>query len=164
MDFPIEADWIEEAPAAAGSGDRLPVPEGVHEFTIKQLTEDATKLELRLVHEDRRFGWVFVTIPKPPKYGWQKALVGQLAGCLCMTPEQWSAADPGDFAGNRVTAEIRHKTATNGKVFVNVWAFIPTEPKPATQPTRPPAARTPHQKAKAAARANGEVPDDEIPF
>lgn len=167
MDFPIEADWTQQAPASAGRGERENVPEGVHEFVIKQVVEDAEKLELRLVHDDNRYGWVFLTIPKPPKFAWQGKLVGQLAACLSLTPEQWAATEPGDVAGNRVTAQIQHRQSGD-RLYVNVWAFLPAEPRPAPYPGKPPAAkppvaRTPHQKVKAAAKAAG-VPDDEIPF
>jgi len=151
MDFPIETAWDDEAPAAAASGDRLNVPEGEHEFKIKQVIETPEKLEIRLEHDERGYGWVFFTVDKRRTKAFQKRLVAQLAASLAMTPEAWEAAEAGDLAGRRIKATIRHRD-TGEKVFTNVWGFSPVAEleEPAAKPAgKPPAKRTPSQKVAA---------------
>jgi hypothetical protein len=170
MDFPIESDWS-EAPAAAATGDRQNVPEGEHEFRIKQVIEDAERLEIRLEHDDKRYGWVFFRVSKRNPLDFQKRLVAQLAGSLAMTPEAWEAAEAGDLAGRRIRATIRHRD-TGDKVFANVWGFAPIEQleeRPAAK--KPPAetvvktgaTRSTTSRAKAATEA-ARVGDEDIPF
>jgi hypothetical protein len=152
MDFPIETAWDDEAPAAAASGDRLNVPEGEHEFRIKQVIETPEKLEIRLEHDERGYGWVFFSVDKRRPKAFQKRLVAQLAASLAMTPEAWEAAKAGDLAGRRVKATVQHRTADSGRVFVNVWGFAPVAEleEPAAKPAaKPPAKRTPSQKVAA---------------
>ena len=43
------------------------VPEGDHEFTIKAVIDTAERVEIRLAHDDRRYGWVFAKLPKTMK-------------------------------------------------------------------------------------------------
>jgi hypothetical protein len=152
MDFPIETAWDDEAPAAAASGDRLNVPEGEHEFKIKQVIETPEKLEIRLEHDERGYGWVFFSVDKRRPKAFQKKLVAQLAASLALSPEAWSSADAGDLAGRRVKATVQHRTADSGRVFVNVWGFAPVAEleEPAAKPAgKPPAKRTPSQKVAA---------------
>jgi len=151
MDFSIETAWDDEAPAAAASGDRLNVPEGEHEFKIKQVIEDASRLEIRLEHDDRKYGWVFFRVDKRKPLDFQKRLVAQLAASLAMTPEAWEAAEAGDLAGRRIKATIRHRD-TGERVFTNVWGFAPVAEleEPAAKPAaKAPAKRTPSQKVAA---------------
>jgi hypothetical protein len=152
MDFPIETAWDDEAPAAAASGDRLNVPEGEHEFRIRQVIEDADRLEIRLEHDERGFGWVFFTVDKRRPKQFQKKLIAQLAASLALSPEAWSSTDAGDLAGRRVKATVQHRTADSGRVFVNVWGFAPVAEleEPAAKPAgKAPAKRTPSQKVAA---------------
>jgi hypothetical protein len=67
-----------------------------------------------------------------------------------------------DLTGRRVMAEIRHRLGNNGRVFVNVWKFMPIEQladEAAVVTKRP--ARTPAAKVKQASPAVGS---DDIPF
>jgi hypothetical protein len=162
MDFPLETEWEDESPAGASRGDRENVPPGDHEFRIRQVIEDASRLEIRLEHDDRRYGWVFFRIDKRKPLPFQKKLVAQLAAALALSPEQWNATDAGDLAGRRLAATVQHRTSDSGRVFVNVWGFAPAG-QPEQTPAPKPAARTPHQKAKAAAADAGEG-EDLIPF
>jgi hypothetical protein len=157
MDFPIETEW-DEAPAAA-AGDRQNVPEGEHEFRIKQVIEDAERLEIRLEHDERGYGWVFFRVSKRKPLDFQKRLISQLAASLAMTPEAWEAAEAGDLAGRRVKATIRHRD-TGDKVFANVWGFAPVEQLEEKPAPKPPVKRTPSQKATATLAE----PTDDIPF
>ena len=52
MDWNISVD--EPQQAAPTSGDRVDLPEGVHELQIKTVSEDTTQLVIELAHEDRR--------------------------------------------------------------------------------------------------------------
>jgi hypothetical protein len=161
MDFPVESEWDDEAPAAAGS-DRQNVPEGEHEFRIKQVIETPEKLEIRLEHDERGYGWVFFTVDKRRPKAFQKKLVAQLAAALALSPDAWSATDAGDLAGRRVKATVQHRTADSGRVFVNVWGFaaVAELEQPAAKPAAAKPKRTPSAKATAALGA----PDDDIPF
>lgn len=159
MDFPIEADWNDTTTAAAASGDRQNVPEGEHEFKIKQVIEDAERLEIRLEHDDRKYGWVFFRVSKRRPLDFQKKLIAQLAASLAMTPEAWAATETGDLAGRRIKATIRHRD-TGDKVFANVWGFAPVEQLEERPAAKAPAKRTPSQKATASLAE----PNDDIPF
>jgi len=134
------------------------VPEGIHEFGIQQVLEDAQRLEVRLVHDDRRYGWVFCKLPKDK--GWAKKLVGQLAGALAIGADEWASSEAGDLVGRRVRAEIVHRQGD--RLWVNVVKFLPIEQladEAAVVAKRP--ARTPAAKVKAASPAIGS---DDIPF
>lgn len=158
MDWNIETD--EPQQAAAASKDRMDLPEGPHDLQIKTVAEDATQLVLELAHDDRRYWWVKVSLKKG--HGWARALVGQLAGALAMSPQEWLATASDDLTGRRVRAEIYHKGRDDGRVFVNVGKFLPIEQladEAATVAKRP--ARTSAAKVKAAAPAIGS---DDIPF
>ena len=158
MDF----DYSTEEPqqAAPANGDRVELPEGVHELQIKTVAEDQTQLVLELAHEDRRYWWVKVTLKTGQ--GWAKVLVAQLAGALALSEQDWAETQKDDLTGRRVRAEIRHKAGNNGRLFVNVWKFLPIvelEQEAAEVARRP--ARTPAAKVKQTAPAIGS---DDIPF
>lgn len=153
MDFPIEAAWDEEAPAASGHADRQNVPEGKHEFRIKQVIENAERLEIRLEHDERQYGWVFFTVDKRRPKLFQKRLIAQLAAALALSPDAWDATDAGDLAGRRVLVTVQHRTADSGRLFVNVWGFSPVaqlkQDASAPPAAKPQAKRTPAQKVAA---------------
>ena len=156
VDFPF--DDVDIAPESAAP-ERLDVPEGIHEFSIAQVLEDAQRLEIRLAHDDRKYGWVFCKLPKDQ--GWAKRIVGQLAGCLAITPDEWAASEVGDLVGRRVRAEIVHRQTA--RLWVNVVKFLPIEQladEASAVAKRP--ARTPAAKVKAASPAVGG--GDDIPF
>jgi hypothetical protein len=161
-------------PVDAGNDSRPPVrelvPEGDHAFKIREVIDHGDVVELRLVHDDKRFGWVFARTPKT--VDWGKRILSSLRKACGMTREEWAAAEITDLAGRRVTARVYHK-AGNGRTFVNVGEFLATEPvvetataKPlAERAVAPPTARsvsrrTATQKADAAAA----MPDDDISF
>ena len=157
MDFDYSTD---EPQQAAVSGDRLELPEGVHDLQIKTVAEDATQLVLELAHEDRSYWWAKVSLKKGQ--GWARVLVAQLAGALALSEQEWAETQKDDLTGRRVRAEIRHKAGNNGRLFVNVWKFLPIEQleqEAAAVARRP--ARTPAAKVKAASPAIGS---DDIPF
>lgn len=156
-------DWnisMDEPQQVTTSGERVDLPEGVHDLQIKTVAEDATQLVLELAHEDRRYWWVKLKMKKGQT--WARVLVAQLAAALALSEEEWLATPSDDLTGRRVRAEIRHRAGDNGKLFVNVWKFLPIEQleqEAATVAKRP--ARTPAAKVKAASPAIGS---DDIPF
>jgi len=158
MDWDISVQEPEQN--APESTERLDLPEGVHELQIKTVSEDTTQLVLELAHEDRKFWWVKVTFKKDQN--WARVLVAQLAAALALSAQEWSDTQMDDLTGRRVMAEIRHRAGQNGRVFVNVWKFMPIEQlaeEAAVVAKRP--ARTPAAKVKAASPAIGS---DDIPF
>lgn len=150
-------DIADEPQAAAPATERELVPEGLHDFRIREVLEDDARVELRLVHDDRRFGWVFCKLPKDAD--WAKRIASSLRTSLGISPEDWATMQAGDLAGRRVAAEIYHKLGKTGATWVNVRKFVAVEraePKPA-------AARSQPAKAAAAFKASASSPDD-IPF
>lgn len=164
----------EKAPAEAEASDsRAPVrelvPEGEHDLQIKAVIDHGDRLEVRLAHDDKRFGWVFQRLPKGP--GWSKRLTRSLAEALAIQPEEWEKAiKAGDLTGRRVVGRIYHK-AGDGKTWVNVGEFKRTEAlaeavaAPVVErAVAPPSPRaTPARTATKKADAAGHDPDD-IPF
>jgi len=168
----LDDDFAPEASAdASRSTDREDVPEGDHAFTIKRVIDHGEKIEFRLEHGDRRYGWVFARVPL--EANWGRRILSSLRRSLGMGRDEWAAAPITDLVGRRVHARIYHKAGRTGGVFVNVGEFLPVEhavetatSAPAVEravapPTsRPPARRTPTQKADAVSA----MPDDDIPF
>ena len=157
MDWNISAD---EPQQAAPSGERVELPEDTHELKIMTVSEDDTQLVLELAHDDRKFWWVKVSLKKGQD--WARVVVSQLAAALALTPQEWLETHKDDLTGRRVRAEIRHKSGNNGRLFVNVWKFLPIEQleQEAAEVARRPA-RTPAAKVKQTAPAIGS---DDIPF
>ena len=162
MDWPTFDD---EAPAAA-TGEKRDLPEGQHVLQIKEVEETPELLKLKLAHADKSYWWAKCRLPKSAR--WAGEIIGKLAGALAMSPADWKASAAGDLVGRWVTAEITHRQRDDGGVWVNVTGFSPA-PATAGQPdwrdevpAKPPAKRTPHQKAKAAAAEAGD--GDDIPF
>jgi hypothetical protein len=156
-------DWdisVDEPQQTAVSGDRQDLPEGTHDLQIKRVAEDQAQLVLELAHEDRRYWWVKVALKKDQR--WARALVGQLAGALAMSPQEWSETPMDDLTGRRVRAEIYHKGRDNGRVFVNVGKFMPIEQlvEEAAEVAKKPA-RTPAAKVR---QASPGIGSDDIPF
>lgn len=144
------------------------VPEGEHAFQIREVI-DGDRVEIRLVHEDRRYGWVFANLPA--NADWAKRILSTLRKACGMSREEWASTPITDLVGRRVVARVYHK-AGNGKTFVNVGEFKPAEPTveravaaPAVErAVAPPAPRaTPARTATKKADAAGHDPDD-IPF
>lgn len=159
MDWPIDDDWKDENPAAQTREERELVPEGEHEFRIRQVIPSGERLEIRLEHEDRRYGWVFCKLPKGQQ--WAGRIVASLARACGMSAEEWKAADPGDLAGRLVRAEIYHKAGKTGGTFVNVSRFAPQGPATVERAVAPPAQRAPVRRTAA---QKIETPSDDIPF
>lgn len=151
MDFELN-EYFEPVPAA----ERELVPEGEHQFRITQVVEDQKRLRVDLAHDDRRFGLVFADLPKGP--AWAGRIVAELAAALWMDAAAWKAATSDAIKGRRVVARVYHKVGNSGRTFVNVGGFSPAADDPAT--SRPPARRTPTQKAEAVSA----LPADDIPF
>ena len=171
MDWGLDDDF---PPVTVRDDSRPPerelVPEGDHAFQIREVIDHGDKVEFRLVHDEKRFGWVFSRLPKAADWG--RRILSSLRKAVGMTREEWAAGEITDLVGRRVRARIYHK-AGNGKTFVNVAEFLPAEQVVETataKPTvelavAPPTARsvsrrTAAQKADAAAA----MPDDDIPF
>lgn len=158
MDWDISVQEPEQA--APESTERMDLPEGVHELQIKTVSEDTTQLVLELAHDDRKFWWVKVTLKKGQD--WANVVVSQLAAALALSPQEWLETHKDDLTGRRVRAEIRHRAGNNGRLFVNVWKFMPIvelAQEAAAVAKRP--ARTPAAKVKQASPAIGS---DDIPF
>jgi hypothetical protein len=154
-------DWnisVDEPQQAAPSSERVELPEGVHELQIKTVSEDTAQLVLELAHEDRRYWWVKVSLKKGQ--AWARVLVAQLAGALALSEQEWADTASDDLTGRRVRAEIRHRAGQNGRLFVNVWKFLPIEQLEQEAASKRPA-RTPAAKVRATAPAIGS---DDIPF
>lgn len=175
MDWGLDDDF---PPVAVEQNDAAPparelVPEGDHVLRIREVIDHGDVIELRLVHDDKRFGWVFAKTPKNQQWG--KRILSSLRVAVGMTREEWAAGQITDLVGRRVGARVYHKAGT-GRTFVNVGEFKPADPAVETATARPPveravalpaaaaarplAKRTPTQKADAAAA----MPDDDIPF
>ena len=154
-------DWnisVDEPQQAAPRGERVELPEDTHELKIMTVSEDATQLVLELAHDDRKFWWVTVTLKKDQN--WCNVVVSQLASALALTPQEWLETHKDDLTGRRVRAEIRHRAGNNGRLFVNVWKFLPiVELEQEAAAKRP--ARTPAAKVKQTSPAIGS---DDIPF
>lgn len=150
-------EGFDELDAAPARAERENVPEGLHEFAIKQVIDTDERLEVRLEHGDKRYGWVFCRLPKQAK--WAGRLVGQLAKAMAMTQDEWLAVDVGDLAGRRVRAEIVH--VQKDRLFVNVDKFLPVEQLAQEAAAKAAPRRAPSAKATAAL---SEQANDDIPF
>lgn len=153
-------NWAEEpvTPPQATTEREL-VPEGRHKFKIERAGETDTGLSLTLAHADKRFGWVWPSLPKGAD--WAKAIVATLLRSLGLTPADWGKMDPGDLVGRMVEAEVYHRIGNTGKTFVNVRKFHATETPAA------PAEEKPAPKRTQAAKAHAEITEgrsDAIPF
>jgi hypothetical protein len=149
MDWAI--DGFPEATEAAPPEREL-VPEGDHEFTIREISEDDKRLTVVLVHDDKRYGWVYAGFPRG--HDWAKRIVHGLVEALGFTPEGWAAAKADQIKDRRVGAYVYHRPGNTGKTFVNVRTFS----KPAQAPAKRAPARTP------AAKVTASLGSDDIPF
>lgn len=143
---------------AATAGEKIDLPEGVHELKIVTTADSKAEAYLELAHDDRRYWWAKVRAKKGQ--GWAKALIRSLAESLGMTAAEWKATPLDDLTGRRVLAEIYHKVDKNGRQWVNVGKFLPIEPLEQEATAKRPA-RTPAAKVKASSPAIGS---DDIPF
>lgn len=167
--------WHDEETSPAGDSEapaRELVPEGEHEFQVKQTIDTDERLEVRLAHGDQRYGWVFCNLQKD--HPMAKRLGKQLAAALGVAPEEWNDfVRSGDMAGRRVRARVYQKPGSRGGTFVNVGKFLPAGPAapvieravapaagraPVSRPAETRKTRT--QAADAASGASG----DDIPF
>lgn len=151
-------DIDDEPQASASATERELVPEGLHDFRIREVLEDDARVELRLVHDDKRFGWVFCKLPKDAD--WAKRIASGLRKSLGITAEDWATMQAGDLAGRRVAAEIYHKVGKTGSTWANVRKFVAVE-RPEPPAEAPP--RSKPAKAAAAFKASATSGDD-IPF
>lgn len=172
MDWGLDEDTPEGVRDDSRAPERELVPEGDHAFQIREVIDHGEKVELRLVHDDKRFKWVFANTPKA--VDWGRRILSSLRKAVGMTREEWAAGEITDLVGRRVSARIYHK-AGNGRTFVNVAEFLPAEPvvetatakpqveravAPPSSRSAPPARRTATQQVDAASR----MPGDDIPF
>lgn len=164
----IDDDFGDTATTDAKEPERELVPEGDHTFTVKAVIDEPDRVEIRLAHDDRRYGWVFAKMPKAAN--WAKRILSTFRTASGITREAWAGTTLADFEGLRVKARVYHKAGNNGRTFVNVGEFLPgaaaapvetATAKPAVErAVAQPARRTPTKKADAAA----SMPDDDIPF
>jgi hypothetical protein len=151
VDFPPQA-----TEAALPAGEREQVPEGEHAMEIKKVIDHDDKLEVRLAHGERRYGWVFCRLPKDAD--WAKRIAHELRVALGIPKGGLMAAiEAGDLEGKTVVARIYHR-ATDRGTFVNVGGFKAAE-KPAE-----PAAKKPRGEAAKSLAAFKEKVTDDIPF
>jgi len=157
------SDWFDDvdfppqpAEAAPPPGEREQVPEGEHAMEIKKVIDHGDKLEIRLAHAERRYGWVFCRLPKAAD--WAKRIAHELRVALSIPKgELMAAIEAGDLEGKTVVARVYHR-ATDRGTFVNVGGF-----KPAIQPAEPAAKKPRGEAAKSLAAFKENVTDD-IPF
>lgn len=155
------SDWFDDfddtpqaTEAAPPAGEREQVPEGEHLMEIKKVIDHDDKLEIRLAHGERRYGWVFCRLPKAAD--WAKRIAHEFRVALEIPKGGLLAAiEAGDVDGKSVVARIYHR-ATDRGTFVNVGGF-----KGAVQP--PPAAPKPRGE-KAKSLATFKEASDDIPF
>ena len=153
------ADWFddfEEAPQApAAPREREMVPEGEHALEIKGTIDHGDRLEVRLAHADKRYGWVFCRIYKDAD--WAKKLAHELRLALGVPRGGLvDAVKDGSLVGREVVARIYHRANEKG-TFANVGEFKAAEPAaaaPAPKSTRRPPA----------AKVLDKIPEDDIPF
>lgn len=155
-------DWdfsegFDEPAAAPATTERELLPEGTHELLIKDVRL-GEQLEVRLAHEDRRYGWVFCRLPKGAS--WAKAIGRSLVTALGMDDAQWRAAELSDIADRLVQAELYHKLGRDGRTWVNVRRFLPVEKPAAPAPVKKSPPRTAGEKAMKTAMESS----DDIPF
>jgi hypothetical protein len=149
-------EGFDEPQAANRSFERMDVPEGVHEMEIRDVIQHPDKLELRFVHDDKRYGWVFCRLKHGE--GWAKKLAKQLADAFDIPAAAWNDMDPAELKGRRLRVDVYHKQ-TSDRLFVNVSSFLP--PLTVQDEPAPKKRQTLAQKAKAIAT---EAPADDIPF
>jgi hypothetical protein len=157
------SDWFDDvdfppqpAEAAPPPGEREQVPEGEHAMEIKKVIDHGDKLEIRLAHGERRYGWVFCRLPKSAD--WAKRIAHELRVAVSIPKgELMAAIEAGDLEGKTVVARVYHR-ATDRGTFVNVGGF-----KPAIQPAEPAAKKPRGEAAKSLATFKENVTDD-IPF
>lgn len=157
MDWNIELD--EEEPVSARP-EREKVPEGDHDLKIVEVIQHSPGLEVRLAHDDKRYGWVFVKMT--PGRTQDEIRLRQMCRSLAITTSAWKAMEPTDLVDRRIRAEIVHRVDSAGRMWVNVWNFMPIAElveEAAVVAKRP--ARTPAAKVRASAPAIGS---DDIPF
>ena len=158
VDWNIEVDDGQ----AAGRPERERVPEGKHNLKIVQVIQQEWGLEVRLAHDDRKYGWVFMKL-RPGRKA-DEIRIRQLAQAMAISPAQWNTTDPTELVDRRVIAEIAHRVDNNGVLWVNVWNLYPIEQlveEAAAIKPEPKPARTPAAKVRAASPAIGS---DDIPF
>jgi hypothetical protein len=157
MDWNIEVD---EEEAVSARPEREKVPEGTHDLKIVEVIQHSPGLEVRLAHDDKRYGWVFVKMT--PGRTQDEIRLKQMCRSLAITTSAWKAMEPTDLVDRRIRAEIVHRVDAAGRMWVNVWNFMPIAElaeEAAEKAKRP--ARTPAAKVKAASPAIGS---DDIPF
>jgi hypothetical protein len=172
-------DWgwgeIETAPQPAAE---VVLPEGRHsaqithaEYGVAKFIPDKWKernpegwrlsLTLESIVAGRKYVY-FADIPRHWKW-----LVDQVCEACGTTPEGGPDALCSRLVGCHVDVDTTiYQGKTRQKAQVERWyrpEAVEASPEPAA-PARKPAARTPHQKAKAAAAEAGLPPDDDIPF
>ena len=170
MDWGLDDNLIGVVRDDSRPPDRELVPEGDHAFQIKEVIDHGDKVELRLAHDDKRFGWVFARTPKA--VDWGRRILSSLRQVVGMTREEWAAGEITDLVGRRVRARIYHK-AGNGRTFVNVAEFLPADPVVETATAKPqveravapPSSRAPVKRtATQQVDASSRMPGDDIPF
>ena len=141
-DFGID-DQDEQA--VAPPREREHVPEGTHDFKIVRVTNQDYGFDLALQHDDRRYGWVFHRMDRDNKHTGYR--LRELRTALAISPEEWRSLEPTEIVDRRVRAEIRHKVGTTGKLWVNVWRYLPTPQLEQPSKTGPAQAATPRTPA-----------------
>lgn len=146
--------------------EREHVPQGVHEFQVVRVTNQDYGFDLALQHDEKRYGLVIHRLDRARDQTVYRAR--ELRNALAISLEEWRGMDPTELIHRRVRAEIRHKVGNDGRLWVNVWKYMPTieyagqpaqaQPKPAA-----PARKTPAQQVKEASPAVAQH-DDDIPF
>jgi hypothetical protein len=133
-------DEIDTTATDASPPTRELVPEGDHEFTVKAVIDTAERVEIRLAHDDRRYGWVFAKMPKAAN--WARKILSSLRTALGITREAWAGLPITDLEGLRVKARVYHRAGDRG-TWVNVAEFLPCEAAIETATAKPATGRAP---------------------
>jgi hypothetical protein len=152
MDWKFDEFAEPAEPAEASAVEREDVPEGEHRLEIVRASESGAVLQVVLAHQDKRYRWVWAKLRRDNKYG--LALASGLARALGMSLAEWNDISPADLVGREVVADLYHKAADNGRVFVNVRKF-------SAVPQPEPEARQPAKRSRSAQPA---AANDDIPF
>ena len=150
-------DWfdgfdVEAADAAPPAAEREPVPEGEHVFEVKKVIDHEDKLEIRLAHAERRYGWVFCRLPK--NADWAKRLASEFRQAVGVEKGRLMAAiEMQELDGKQVQARIYHRGT-----YVNVGGFTAA---PAPEETL---AKKPRGHVAKTLAALKEAAPDDIPF
>lgn len=150
---------FDEGFTGSTSGEREMLPDGVHNVTIRTVTERDDKTTIVLA-PNGPYRLVYVDLKNDAK---GQAKASALAAALGMSARDWAGSEPGDLVGRELRLETHQWVSDrDGKTRVSVDKFLAPEVVVGTRPGGP-KPRT--QAAKvAAARGDEAGGEDDVPF